>query len=515
MTITIKRRHQLLVSLASTYLFGLAAYAVCYFGMLKKNDSNEIFFGSTSVEWQIRLGRWLQPLWWHIRGSINAAWLIGLVALAIFAVAAWLITDLIDVHDNTRVALTSGILVTAKALAVAHATYINWVDVYAVCTLLVTVSAWVCLRSRRWYIGVLPLAASVAIYQAYFSFWCALVVIVVLLRVLDAKSFDLRSQVLQPGVRLAACAVASMALYWISTRVAFAVTGLEASTTYNGISSIGVFDGGVAQVAVLLAKTWVKPLTWAWKGHDPVHLVLYALIVVWALVVLVRKLKGAPRAKKIAVAVLVAVLPFFSSIVNILSKGIMHDLTVHSFALLMVLAMVLVCEPREGASEYVTAGNELRIPVRSLAPVLVVGVSLFLSVRFSNQILNEEQYRFAATNMYMTRVLDRMEMTEGYEAGVTPVAFVGRPEDDMLVQRPGYPDAWFGQGEDFTLTYSTTYAWYFRDVLGYPISIASASDSSTRLAQTEPVRNMGTFPARDSVQMVGDTLVVKLGEDGK
>lgn len=78
----------------------------------------------------------------------------------------------------------------------------------------------------------------------------------------------------------------------------------------------------------------------------------------------------------------------------------------------------------------------------------------------------------------MTRVIDRMEQTDGYVVGETPVVIVGSLIDSELsVDHQGfkYINA-EGVKENFSATYLANYSAFFDSILDYPVNLITDKD---------------------------------------
>lgn len=474
------------------------------------HDSLEIISNQISFDWQIGLGRWLQPVLWTIRGSVNAPWLLGLVSIPFFALASWLITDVLRIEGIAPSVCVSAIVVTAMPIALGHATYMPWVDVYAIALFFSVLAVWLCVHSRYWFLAALPLVASLALYQSYLHFFTGLGVLVLMRCCLD-KSMGLR-EVGKLFAKMLLALVVGMGVYWLSTVIATRVTGIEKVDSYNGISEVGVYDGGIKKVLLLMLDAWRFPFSWFWGATGLVRRLLAIMLGVVSLVLALNKVRSLPIGKRVLLAVLLVIFPFAINIVYVISKGMEHDLMVHSFYLAYVLPLMLIDAASEGGdkSTLTFTFNKTEVSMRAgmvFATCVLMVVSL-LSVRYANQIMLERQLEYESTHVIMTRVIDRMELTDGYVPGETPVAFLGFPGDVVLNRREGFPEPRWGMEYLTGLTYSNPYKWYFETVLGYPLNLVPNND----VRNTSEVQSMGTFPSKDSVRIVDNVLVVKFAD---
>ena len=129
---------------------------------------------------------------------------------------------------------------------------------------------------------------------------------------------------------------------------------------------------------------------------------------------------------------------------------------------------------------------------------------------FANQTYLKKDLEFTATASVMTRCLDRIEQTEGYIPGETPVAFIGDINKSALIEtRPGYLHNMTGLYSSYSITYFDSYELYLTNVLGYNINCIPKS-IYTDIESLDEVVAMPSFPDKDSVKIINGILVVKL-----
>ena len=113
-----------------------------------------------------------------------------------------------------------------------------------------------------------------------------------------------------------------------------------------------------------------------------------------------------------------------------------------------------------------------------------------------------------ATVALASRIIDRIELTEGYLPGETPVAFVGRLDRNAYLNHGrgefAELDHTVGLWSDYSATYNL--GRYLTDYLNYPL----VWDTETDFAQYEEVQSMPAFPSVDGIRMIDGTVVVKL-----
>ena len=142
------------------------------------------------------------------------------------------------------------------------------------------------------------------------------------------------------------------------------------------------------------------------------------------------------------------------------------------------------------------------------------------AIKFTNQIYLKKNLEEQSTLSVMTRVLDRIETTEGYIPGETMVVPVGDLNKSSIQQSGVWGKEWSDVPRSadtrshFTVSFYGSFINYFRFYLGYPIKIGSQVISS-EYASRQEVIDMPSFPRAGCCKMVDDVLVLKLSDDLK
>ena len=202
--------------------------------------------------------------------------------------------------------------------------------------------------------------------------------------------------------------------------------------------------------------------------------------------------------------VFLLLVPFGADFIYLLSKGMVHDLMIYAFFFCAVLPISLADRLQP------LAGKAIRLTV----PLAACCLSLvyFSDAIFANQFILRRDLSYNATLSTVTRMLERAVQVEGYQPGVTPVAFAGVMSDSHLyMERPGFEAINDFDFYVYSITYEQTYPWFFHMILGDPIRMADEAERMA-LAYSDEVLSMPVFPAEGSLKMVGKTLVIRIGE---
>ena len=128
-------RSEIRCVLLFTAAFSLLAHGYRYLSLSFSGDA--MLLSQVGEEaYQISLGRFLQPVYWQVRGYITAPLLIGLFATAFLMGSALIVVLLLRLHRPLHIALACGVLTANETLAVSNATYLPWTDIYMLALLL-------------------------------------------------------------------------------------------------------------------------------------------------------------------------------------------------------------------------------------------------------------------------------------------------------------------------------------------------------------------------------------------
>jgi len=489
-----------------TALTVLVATAVCTFAAHGFLFTNEFFshdsisyftYATGTTPFYISIGRFVIPFYELIKGSVAAPWLIGMLYILWMSLTSFLVVDLLKIRSRIGTILISGILCTNAALTLTGATYIYCMDEYAFALFTAVAAAWMFDRGRWWMVpGIALLVVSLAVYQAYFTVAACFCFLRILQRA--AGKEHVGKTVLTGVCHLLLLAV-SFALYYGAWTVACSFVGVAKRRVEESILA----GGGMAEVIALVKDANVEYVRALFDGSGVlgwlmpvVHAILLALLVWRLLQVLLTR--GLALPNKILFVLLVCLIPTAFNSASILLAGSATQLMTFAWELPYVL-LVLCLEPAED--------RNWKPALRVTAMVLLCCV-VWQSTVYANQVYMKKELDHTAMVSLSARMIDRIECTEGYVPGETPVAFVGRLDQNTYLNqgREAFAelDHTVGLWSDYSATYNL--GRYLTDYLNYPLEW----DTVTDFSQYEEVQSMPVFPAVDGIRMIDGTVVVRL-----
>ena len=490
-----------------TALFFFAAHIYRFTCAAFSHDSL-LLNQSDDTSFQLALGRFLQPLYWKLRGDIPAPFLIGLLTYLYLGAAIYLIVRLLELRSTLSVALACAILTANATLIFSGGTYISWMDVYMLAFLLSTAGVFLCARWRFGFLAApLLLCASLALYQSYICTAALLFLMLVVKAALDGAQ---PGAILRSALKFLFVLFAGLCLYAAAVFLVLRVTGTTLSATQNSIARVGQFDG--VSISQLLMDTYLYPFRYLRSPQTHLsRFVALAELGVFALgafcfvhLLRVRRI-SLPSALLAILAVLL--MPLAANAVYFISKGYVHSLMIYAFFLAFIFPVDLAERAAQVSSARLVRGARA---LMAAALLFIYGCNLVTA----HQLYLRRDLEFQSTLSAMTRIIDRMEQVEGYDPGSTPVAIVGNLSDSRLsTKRPGF-DHLLSYGDNpYAVTYLETNTWYLWQVLGYPVNLVDFKTQHS-LAKREDVRAIPAFPSKDCCQMIDGILVVRVGIPG-
>ncbi|MGM9603777.1 MAG: glucosyltransferase domain-containing protein [Faecousia sp.] len=487
------------------FCFGLVAHGYCFFNA---NFSHDILWDlyEESPNSMVGMGRYLRPVYRLIRGNFTLPAFNGFLELAFMTLSAYLLTGLLGIRKKGFVMLVCGILVTNSTISLMNATFLHDADAYGFALLMAVLGVWTAVHCKRGVLWSIPFFfVSLGIYQAYINSAIYLFLMLALLALLGGASVK---QVYGETVRRMLAIAAAMVLYYIGHILVLKITGIPENGAYNTITDVA--KTGFGEIVSRISNWFMAEALWfLYPSSYNVTLVrviniLLLVLAGFTLVSLGRR-NGLKKAGWLGILGVLAAIPVGMNAVTLLSN-VYHSITIFSFFLSYLLVIAL-------------AERYLQLPVSrqgagavKWAAFCLAGVMLFDNCLYSNTAYLKKQLESDATLSVFTRVLERMEQTEGYVPTETPVAIIGSLSDSPLSKdREGFPQNGLGLYLNYSTTYLTTHQKYIGYYLGYPAVFADGS-LQWAMERNPQVLEMPLFPAPGSIQMVDGTMVVKFSQ---
>ena len=345
-------------------------------------------------------------------------------------------------------------------------------------------------------------------YQSYICVFITLVIIFSILQLLTASQSVWRN-VFYADLFAASATAAGGLLYFVGLRFVCRVTAISLYTdNYNSLSNAWAnsepFAARLINCFCQFRDAFFKTPGYVFSSRFPqtVNILLLLLGIICLLGIGYRLLKQHDCAGNIVYAVLLLpALPFSMNAMRLLNQ-VVHNLMIYAFWLIYLFIFLLAFRFSE------ILKNSLP---QKIAALLLSCILLF-QIQTANAAYVKKTTEQQAALSVMTRVVDRIEGLDGYEPGVTPVAFIGNP----CSYSKEFPEFYelssiTGLGYTSPITSVSTFSPYISMILHINMNLADDAAWLDHVG-VDAVRAMPVFPHSGSIQEINGIVIVKFDE---
>lgn len=508
----------LVESFGFTILFYLLANGYNFFHQMHAGDSLFMVYQNDAA-WEISLGRFIQPFLVSMRGGLTPPFLISVLSMLWLSLSLYLVMDFLEIRKLPSVILTASVMTCNITILSLNATFLPYLDFYVFALFLAVFGVWLMKRETAvsFVLGSLSLSASLGIYQSYICVSIALMMIYFLYRMPQLQTFGAACKKI---LKYAAAFLAAAVVYYGMWKLFQAVFHIGTADSYNGLASLGDYSEisiGNAIVAAYrnVLNYFVYPEVFVTNTFRGVPMSLFwryllrlcnLAVVTVGLFALVRtnlKHRTSPW-QRILQLMIVVLFPIGINFVCILSKGMEHSLMIYAFNFVYIMAIKIT------EKEFLDSGNTAEKRKGGMPWKVVLAALMLLywsNVVYSNQAYLKKDFQESAAQSLLTRIVYKIESTEGYVPGVTPVGISGNFESSPCIAEAGPLGeiVVYGMGKT-ALTYPADNYAFLSYVLNMNMNLVVVN------SEDEAIREMPVYPAEGSVAYVEGTLVVKVSE---
>ena len=484
-----------LFAFGSAFLTGLIIHLFRLTNHLLTWDSVYNFHDPQNI---IHLGRCFLTLSCGIGSYYDLQWINGLLSLAYLSLTCVCLTEIFSLRGKVSIFLISALTVSFPTVASTFA-YMYTADGYFLAMLFVTMAVLFTIRCRKgWIGGLFLIAAAYGSYQAYISYAIILILTWTVLQLLFTET-TVRDMLRYWG-RFLLMGGLGTAFYLICNKVLSAIEGVAASD-YNGISTMSLPNGSRLVQAV---KDCIIDFVYFFFGPlDTMNLykILNAALMILLAALLIRlvlqsKIYRTPTRFVMMLFCLIA-MPFVCSIIYFLSPEVRYYMLMYAGFSLIYMLPVLI---------YDKSTLALGAPASWLC-VLLTAVTVFNFALISNisylYMKASNEMTFALTN----RMVDRIEQLEDYDS-LEKLCVIGHFEDYDTISL-NLPPAMAGIRDSYFISEQAHFSAMMDTYFG--LKLESCSDEErTEIQTSDTFKQMGCWPAKDSVIQIGDTAVIRI-----
>lgn len=497
-------------------LVGVITHICMITGSMATQDSLWNGMGyNKPTDWEISLGRWGIILAQRINNFIMIPSIVTVLGIFIIAITTVFVIDIFDIKNRVSIILTSIIMAVSPSVTITFL-YVHTALAYFVAFLASTMAIWFLYKFKYKKVGFifacLLLTFTLAIYQSYIGVTIGICVMYNILEVL--KNNKRVKEVLFNILKGIILVILSAIMYYCTTMIILKVLNLNLAQ-YKGANNISI-KNIFSSLNSTIIYTYVDFFKYfcgddiiynsnyrrelLWIGFFAISFIIFAIKAV--------KLEGSKKEKCIKIAlssVMLLLIPFSLNIIDVII-GYSNIYALTATQLLLIVPFV-----------FALSENLLEINFMYLIYAFIISaiaITYYLADNTSYSVLN---LTYNQSIMTTERIIYRIESLEGYNKDI-PVVMAGIIDEENYSRTSNLYNFSLGFGANnavFHGSYSgQIWTWKRFLEIFFGISYPIPSDIGYRnVVTSEEFKEMGVFPAEDSVRIIQDIVVVKLKEN--
>ena len=545
--------------------FGVLAHGFAFFNPSLANDGLQLDL-LMDENWQISIGRFLQPLVRYFTTSYYNPVLAGFLWILFLSIAFFFIQKIYGINNKLFIGVFCALIITSCSFLEVFGACDNWNYIFAFAFMLSCVAVYLFFNKKfGWlYCGILTFIV-LAIYQSYICAIIALFVMVAIKKLLNGETIKDTFFIL---LKAAVSVIVAVICYYIAFKLMIKIKGVKESTgSYNSPSQIEFL--GLKRYMGLLFKAYIVFATTLTltnndvlrlnHGGELVLIVFLCFIVLVTIILLLKLLKAKEITLKNLIALfgLLVIFPIVACSIIFLNNGMAgHRLYFASF--IIFVFPILVYERYKKAnivSEKISTVITNKLIIALTCVIFVMQVAMFIVIKrfFYGRIFNK--FLYETLLLYLIPVFLYFKKKEGHKdllkwftkamvtilaslCIVNNIAFTnethmknhlryertyyemsnlvlllenteGFTGEEDFVFIGGIEDA---KGKDYSVTYDGSYSYFFQFILGkdYKYATYSSNDLKDLLNQEQlsQVNEMPTYSNENCIKVFEDLNLV-------
>ncbi len=495
-------------------IIGLLTHAYLFVNKFPNADAMDSFWFDQNM---VTSGRWFLTIACGISSYFDLNWVNGVLSIFYLALTAVILTKVLKIQTHTVRVLIAGLLVTFPAVTATFA-YLYTADGYMLGLLLAVLAVYLTFKGRFGFLGgAVCLAFSLGIYQTYLSVTILLCIYLVMRSCLCAEPIK---ETAQKGVKFLLMGIGGGGLYYVILKICLYLQGKELDT-YQGISTAGQISP--EKLPEMIYRVYYDFAAFAVKGNilannrfSMVSMVLLTVMVLAAMLWLFLRSGAYKKWYRIPILLIfIGILPIATNIILLVSEQAEYHLLMRFqwglYPILMLAGVETALQssvPQEKDKDHTKRKRVINLC--AWVSLLIAAILIYSNIVTANIAYFNMNERYEKTYAYCLRLVDRIEQTPDYVQGM-PVAMIGvvsedaYPNTDITTQ---VTERITGTTGSILLYKGVQYQAFMKHYLNFTMNMVSDEEMLV-IYDSEAYREMGTFPAQDSVRVVDGVLYIK------
>lgn len=482
-----------------TLALGLLIHIYKFTNALPGHDSLYNYYDAQKT---VRTGRWFLRVVCGMSSYFNLPWINGIFALVFIALSAAIVVDVFKIKNPVLVVLTGGILVSYIGVPETFL-YDFLIDGYMLAMMLAALAVRLSLfeEKRLWrkVLAAICVCFSCAIYQSFVSFAMVLALCYFANELLENRR-TVKECWIWIGEQLGIY-IGGLAAYYVIWKVLIALQDITV-TSYQGIDSVGLSVSVVLSGFIRTIKAFVKLLfeyglvEQGWNLYSILNAIFVAAAFIMLLTVIPKSKIYKRRHQFMLWGVSLLLMPFATCIWIFTSDGVSYRPMMMQGVCIMFVWIAMLYE-------------------RWSAQNLKDGIALLLSIMIFNSALQANIGYYYMESCYETtyamgaEMMARIHLLEEEAKSIVVVGNLGAEvslKNDKLAQKNPHITGLVEEHFLFDHIHTVMFLEHtFQNDLT-PVESAEVDKWKGK----EEVQNMECWPAASSVQVIDQTVVIKL-----
>lgn len=485
-----------ILAFLTAFIFGLLVHFYRLANFLITWDSVYNFHASQNKP---ELGRIFLSVACGISSFYDIQWISGLLSIIYLSLITVLMVIFFALEKKLTIVLTAMMVMSFPVVASTFA-YMYTADGYFLGMLLFTLAVVITAKDKKgWIAAAILVALAYGTYQAYIAYAIMLILVWSILQL--TRCCLRRGELLGYWLRFAGMGAIGTLLYLIAFKLLVFLQHTEVST-YNGVSGMGIPNSIEKWIQAI--KNCVIDFGYFFFGplhklslYQIVNVVWWILLAVLILHILIRQVREGRAKEALGIFFCVAAMPFACSVIYFVSPDVRYYMLMDGGFLFVYLLPILWydrvrCDKR--LAWWIVLTTKLTIIVF----VLISNVA-YLYMHTSNE----------KTMYLVNRMVDRIEQLPGYTQA-KKLCVIGHFADYDTIEY-AVPPAMAGIRDSYLISEQAHFVAVMRDHFGLDLDNASEEERA-KIMNLAEFKEMGKWPADNSVIMDGDTIIMKIDD---
>ena len=489
---------------AAAMIFGLIAHIYKLTSWLPNWDSLVFRYDSQNM---VAMGRWFLPVASAPSSFYDLPWVAGLLAILFHALAAVCICKMFDVKKKMT-ALLIGAAVVSFPTVTSVMMYNYVADSYSLSFLFACLAA-LLMTNKNIKLSIpaaVLIALSVGIYQAYITVTVMLLLAYLIIEA--TKKAEIKCLLLQ-GVKFMVTGAVGMALYYLVLTVVLKITGTQL-LDYQGFSDAAALSGLNIPASLYTIKEALIGYFFDFSNgvslFTIINIAIFALAILFYVADIVRNKLNILNI--LALVVLVLLLPFCACLLGFVNSSIDYHNLMRMGFFVFYLLYILQYESTD------TSCCRLNI-IKAWAVLILTGVMVFNNIIVANISYHKLNMAYEKSYGVLIRLADRIEQTDDAEK-CDSILVLGALEGSeaytsyLPPDMTGTTDGFILRADDEIVGQSVLCS-ALNDYCGKNYKFL-AGDEKNALLDKIDTDSLGNWPSADSVFVIDNVIVIKLGD---